>query len=136
MNTTTTITILGIWLFVVSIIISSTTCAIIKISGIDQNHRAPSIGPGPGGQPLLVDTSGIQSSATVSGINNIRLLLEKNWTFIFLWLLKRNLWISDLGGIISKYAWSKTIFINAKILILQDKKIIFAFTKILWSEDT
>ena len=67
MNTTTaTTTILGIWLFVVSIIISSTTCAIIKISGIDHRRQpAPSIGPGPGGQPLLVDTSGIQ---TVSGI--------------------------------------------------------------------
>ena len=78
MNTTAT-TILGIWLFVVSIIISSTTCAIIKISGIDHwQPRPPSIGPGPGGQPLLVDTSGIQSSAaTVSG--NIESLIGKKF---------------------------------------------------------
>ena len=80
MNTTTT-TILGIWLFVVSIIISSTTCAIIKISGIDHwQPRPPSIGPGPGGQPLLVDTSGIQSTATVSGI--LRVLSKKKMSKI------------------------------------------------------
>ena len=96
MNTTTT-TILGIWLFVVSIIISSTTCAIIKISGIDQHRRAPSIGPGPGGQPLLVDTSGIQSSATVSGINNIRLTLEKDWTFIFFIIIEKKFMNIRLG---------------------------------------
>ena len=78
MNTTTT-TILGIWLFVVSIIISSTTCAIIKISGIDQHRRAPSIGPGPGGQPLLVDTSGIQSSASATVSGNIESLIGKKF---------------------------------------------------------
>ena len=37
------------------------------------------------------------------------------------------------GTIISKYLRSKTIFVNAKILILYDKIIIFAFMKILWS---
>ena len=40
------------------------------------------------------------------------------------------------GTIISKYLRSKTIFINAKILILYDKISIFAFMKILLSEDT
>ena len=40
------------------------------------------------------------------------------------------------GPIISKYLRSKTIFINAKILILEDKISIFAFTKIVLSLET
>ena len=41
-----------------------------------------------------------------------------------------------MGTIISKFLGSKTIFMNAKILILYDKISFFAFTKILLSEDT
>ena len=35
------------------------------------------------------------------------------------------------GAIISKYLWLKSVFVNAKILILSYKISIFAFTKIL-----
>ena len=41
-----------------------------------------------------------------------------------------------MGTIIFQYLCSKTIFVNVKILICYDEISIFAFTKILLSEDT
>ena len=48
---------------------------------------------------------------------------------------KNNIRIIKKGVIIPKYLRFKTIFVNAKILILYDKIGIFAFAKIRLSKD-